>query len=100
MAETLVIARRLKYITALPSKGVDVTQDVDPNANEHHRSVVAVKKKALFAQDTPALSYLEDGNWEDSQLYAAWAAKYDPEVLSNSPLGSLYTQLGAPRSQH
>ena len=68
-----------KYIATLRSEGVDVTKDIDPNANEHHRSVVAAKKKAPFAQDTPALSYLEDGDWEDSQLYAAWAAKHDPE---------------------
>ncbi len=67
------------YIATLRSEGVGVTKDVDPNANKHHRSVVAAKKKVPFAQDTPALSYLEDDDWEDSQLYAAWAAKYDPE---------------------
>ena len=52
---------------------------IDPNANTHHRSVLAAKKKAPFVQDTPALADLEDGDWEDSQLYAAWAAKYDSE---------------------
>ena len=67
------------YIATLRSEGVDVTKDVHPNANKHHRSVVAAKKKAPLAQDIPALSYLEDGDWEDSQLYAAWAAKHDPE---------------------
>ena len=67
------------HIATLRSEGIDVTKDVDPNANKHHRSVVAAKKKAPFVQDAPAISYLEDGDWEDSQLYAACAAKYDPE---------------------
>lgn len=67
------------YIATLRSDGVDVTKLIDLNTNEHHRSVVVVKKKAPFAQDTPALSYLEDGDWEDSQLNAAWAAKNDPD---------------------
>ena len=54
-----------------------------PNNNKHHRSVVAAKKKAPFVQDTPALTNLEDGDWDDSQLYAAWAAKYDSERTVN-----------------
>ena len=73
-------AREIKnYIATLLSGGVDVTKDLDPNANKHYRSVAAAKKKAPFLQDTPAPADLEDGDWEDSQLYAAWAAKYDPE---------------------
>ena len=35
---------------------------VDPNANKHHRSFAAAKKKAPFVQDTPALADLEDGD--------------------------------------
>ena len=67
------------YVATLRREGVDVTKDLVSNANKHHRMVVDAKKKAHFYQDVPAPSYLEDGDWEDSQLYAAWAAKYDPE---------------------
>ena len=85
-----IIVKRLHPLLESWSNGhhaVDILQQtrafgcnfVDPNANKHHRNVVAAKKKAPFVQDTPVLADLEDGDWEDSQLYAAWAAKYDSE---------------------
>lgn len=69
------------HVARFKDDNINVSTDEgkDPDAEKHARAVKLATKKPPFNADQPAVAYDENGDWEDVQLHAAWAAEYDKE---------------------